>query len=81
MADIGGDRGDWSAVRSRKRKATEPEQRGQDWTRQPDWHGGAVQGYDKMLQTGSDRVSNGRLGFQKDNQVQFDSRVSSDFGS
>lgn len=42
-ADIGGDRGDWSVVRSRKRKATQPEDRGRDRSRGSERFGGRVQ--------------------------------------
>ena len=39
-AEIGGDRDDWSVVRSRKRKAMLPEDRGRDRSRFPDRRGG-----------------------------------------
>ncbi|KEH26171.1 hypothetical protein MTR_5g049880 [Medicago truncatula] len=40
----GGDRGGWSVVRSRKWKATQPEERGWDWFRDTERQGGMVQG-------------------------------------
>jgi len=43
VAENGGDRGDWSVVRSRKRKVTQPEDRGRDRSRVSERHGGLVQ--------------------------------------
>jgi len=45
-------------VRYRKRKATEPEHRGQDRSRGSDWHGGSARVFGQEWQTGSRRISN-----------------------
>ena len=55
MADIGGDRGDWTVVRSRKRKATELDQRGRDRSRGSDGQRGATTGNGQLRYQGSDR--------------------------
>jgi len=43
VAEIGGDKGDWTMVRSRKRKAMQPEARRRDRSRALERHGGTVQ--------------------------------------
>jgi len=43
VAENGGDRGDWSVVRSRKKKATQPEDQRRDRSRVSERHGGLVQ--------------------------------------
>lgn len=58
VAEIrGGDRGDWSVVRSRKRKATEPDHRGQDRSRGSEWYGGSARVVGKDWQKGPRTVS------------------------
>jgi len=81
VAEIEGDRGDWTVVRSRKRKATEPELRGQDMLWISDRHAGAVSGDGQVRNKDTVRVFNGRLGLQHDDKVQFDGRVSNEYGS
>jgi RNA recognition motif-containing protein len=80
VADIGGDRGDWSVVRSRKRKATEQEYRGQDRSRVPDWHRGKGSGNDKVRLYDSDRVSKTQLRFPQEDRVWADTRTSKGYG-
>jgi hypothetical protein len=44
VAEIGVERGNWTVVRSRKRKATELDRRGRDRSRGSDGHRGAATG-------------------------------------
>jgi len=48
---LGGDRGDWTVVRSRKRKATQPEDRGRDRSRVSEQRGGSEHDYGKARQS------------------------------
>ena len=81
MAEIGGDKGDWSMVRSRKRKATEPDYRGQHRSREAAWQGGAARVYGQDRRSDATRVFRYDL---KDNQqrvVHVDGRASNFHGS
>jgi hypothetical protein len=64
VAEIGGHRGDWSVVRSRKRKATEPEHRGQHRFQGSDWQGGEVRVYGQTRRQVSGRFSNNEARFR-----------------
>jgi len=55
VAEIGGDRGDWTVVRSRKRKATQPEAGRRDRSRVSERQGEAVRVRDKRGYGDSDR--------------------------
>ena len=54
VAESGGDRGDWAVVRSRKRKATEPDLRGRDWSRGSGDRRGTTAGRTRHRLQGSD---------------------------
>ena len=58
-----GDRGDWSMVWSRKKKASEHEHRGQDGARVPNWHDGKVTGNGQGQLHDSVKVSNNQPRF------------------
>jgi len=57
VADIKGDRGNWTAVRPRKRKATELEQSGRDWSKGDDGYGKASTGQGQARQQVFNQVS------------------------
>ena len=80
VAENGGDREDWSVVRSRKRKATKHEFRGRDRARIPNWHGGQVTGYGMGRLHDSDRVSKAQLRFNPVGRVEADRRGSKNVG-
>ena len=60
VAHMGGDRGDWTAVRSRKRKATESVIRGQDRVSGSDGRRGEATGRGQAQQSVFDRLSSDR---------------------
>ena len=80
MADIGGDKGDWSVVRSRKRKATEQEFRGQDRFQVSDGQGGVDRVEGHIRQQGSCRVYNTTTWYQHEQEGFHDNRVSNKYG-
>jgi len=61
VAHMGGDRGDWTAVRSRKRKATESVIRGQDRVSGSDGRRGEATGRGQARQSVFDRLSSDRI--------------------
>jgi len=58
VAEIRGDKGDWYVVQSRKRKATEPEFRGHDRSRELARQGGAARGFDQDMNIDLNSVFN-----------------------